>query len=104
MDALQEARISLDSISPCIREISRRYPISVSGVFGSVARGTNEPESDVDVFAQFDEGHTFLDEERFREEISQATGADVDLVTTLAGATRSFKESLIKDMVVLYER
>lgn len=67
--SLEEACISLDSISPCIREISRRYPISVSGVFGSVARGTNGRESDIDVFAQFDEGHTFLDEERFREEV-----------------------------------
>lgn len=104
MGTLQEARISLDSISPCIREISRRYPISVSGVFGSVARGTNGRESDIDVFAQFDEGHTFLDEEGFREEVSQFIGTDVDLVTTLEGATRSFKESLISDMVVLYER
>ncbi|TAL45343.1 MAG: hypothetical protein EPN91_02625 [Salinibacterium sp.] len=49
-------------------------------VFGSVARGEDTPNSDIDLLADLAEGVTLFDLGRLEIELSQIVGAKVDLV------------------------
>ncbi|MDQ2730063.1 MAG: nucleotidyltransferase family protein [Armatimonadota bacterium] len=58
-----------------------RFDVKTLGVFGSVARGEANPDSDVDVLVEFNGAATFdgyIDLEAFLEDL---IGARVDLVT-----------------------
>ena len=50
-------------------------------VFGSVARGENPESSDVDSLVEFDKGRTLFDLIRFRLELRELLGTEVDVVT-----------------------
>ncbi len=50
-------------------------------VFGSVARGDNRENSDVDFLVEFEEGRTLFDLIDFRLDLRELLGVDVDIVT-----------------------
>jgi predicted nucleotidyltransferase len=50
-------------------------------VFGSVVRGDNREESDVDLLVDFDKGRTLFDLARFKGAIEDLLGVNVDVVT-----------------------
>ena len=50
-------------------------------VFGSVARGDNRENSDVDFLVEFEEGRTLFDLIGFRLDLCELLGVDVDIVT-----------------------
>ena len=61
-------------------ELSSRFYVSELGVFGSLAKGGFDGESDVDILVEFDQpaGWLFFDLKFFLEE---KLGREVDLVT-----------------------
>ncbi|MGH3646027.1 MAG: nucleotidyltransferase domain-containing protein [Micromonosporaceae bacterium] len=59
-----------------------RYPISHVWVFGSVARGDDRPDSDLDLLVEFTADSSFVDSIGLAEELSSVLGCPVDLVTT----------------------
>ena len=50
-------------------------------VFGSIARGDNRENSDVDLLAEFDKGRTLFDLIAFRLDLCELLGTNVDVVT-----------------------
>ena len=50
-------------------------------VFGSVARGDNRENSDVDFLVEFEEGRTLFDLIDLRLDLRELLGVDVDIVT-----------------------
>jgi uncharacterized protein len=50
-------------------------------VFGSVARGEADETSDIDLLVDLDRGRTLFDLAALVEELNQATGWRVDVVT-----------------------
>jgi predicted nucleotidyltransferase len=50
-------------------------------VFGSVARGTSTPASDVDLLVDFEAGRTLLDQARLRRDLQQLLERSVDVVS-----------------------
>ena len=50
-------------------------------VFGSVARDTDTPASDIDLLVTFDSDATILDAAELREELIELLGVEVDLVS-----------------------
>lgn len=67
-----------------------KYPLKSMAVFGSVSRGDNGPESDVDILVEFSEpvGMDFL---RLAEELEEILNCKVDLVTRKGIKDRYFK-------------
>jgi len=57
-----------------------KYPLKNMAIFGSVSRGDNGPESDVDIMVEFSKpvGMEFLD---LAFELEDLLGCKVDLVT-----------------------
>jgi uncharacterized protein len=59
----------------------RRRGVVRAGVFGSVARGEDTPESDVDFLVEFEEGRTLLDLSGLRLDLIELLQRDVDIAT-----------------------
>ena len=73
-----EVRAELAALKPQLQE---EYPIGDLGIFGSYARGEQQPESDLDVVVTFEQPVTLFDLVRLEEELTRRLGVTVDLVT-----------------------
>ena len=62
-------------------ELSRVFGVSEIGVFGSVASGTAQDESDVDVLVSFSRPVGFIAFMRLERRLQELLGREVDLVT-----------------------
>ena len=61
--------------------ILERYGVQYAGVFGSVARGVDTPESDVDVLVVLKKPVSLIKFFALNDELETALGCKVDLVT-----------------------
>ena len=100
--------VELDAamVSTCVEPVLRMWPVERAWLFGSVARGTQNRRSDVDIAVELIDGaelgFSFLSME---DEVSDALGCDVDLVTIeRSRSTPAFLRSFDKDKVMVYER
>lgn len=97
--------ISLQRALECVAQAAGRYSVRLAGVFGSVARGEESYQSDLDVFADFDTSATAHDKCGFSAALSQLLpGISIDVVTTLKGASPQFISNFKRDAVIAYER
>ncbi|MFC1714321.1 nucleotidyltransferase family protein [Candidatus Poribacteria bacterium] len=71
-------------------------------LFGSVARGDESPESDLDILVEFREPIGLFALARLRRELGESLGRDVDLLTAgfLSKYIRPYVEA---EKVILYE-
>lgn len=54
-----------------------RYKVTQIGIFGSYVRGTQQPQSDVDILVDFDEYPSLLEFVGLEDELSQQLGIKV---------------------------
>ena len=82
-----------------------KYPVRKAALFGSYARNEQKVDSDLDILLEFSEpiglgyGSLYLD-------LKEAVPVDVGLLTmsALDEQPESFKESVLRDMEVFYEK
>jgi predicted nucleotidyltransferase len=74
--------------------LANKYFVRQIGVFGSVARGDQRPDSDVDILVDFNKPIGVFDFIRLEDYLSQLLGSKVDLVT------KTGLKSIIKDEVL----
>ena len=60
----------------------RRYGVSHLAVFGSLARGEGEPESDVDILVEFEQPIGLFGFVRLQRYLEELIGRTVDLATS----------------------
>ncbi len=65
-----------------VTELLSRYPLAGVWVFGSVARGDDRPDSDLDLLVELRSGFSVLDILGLEEELADLLGCPVDLITT----------------------
>ena len=77
MSLLAEVKSKLEKLKP---ELMAKYPLAYIGIFGSVARGDNRDDSDVDIIVEFTKpvGVQFID---LANELEARLGREVDLIT-----------------------
>jgi len=85
-----------------IQEICRRYSVRSLRVFGSVARGTANPTSDIDLLVQFSRPVGLLHLVRLQRELAEVLGRPVDLVTEKA-LSPYFRPRVLAEAQVMYE-
>jgi predicted nucleotidyltransferase len=61
-------------------DLAQRYAVKLMGIFGSYARNSQRPDSDIDVLVSFTDTPTLIDFIRLEDELSGLLGAQVDLV------------------------
>lgn len=64
-----------------IKRILKNYHTAKAGVFGSYARGSQRPDSDLDLIVEFSQPMNLLDLIGVEQELSDALGIKVDLLT-----------------------
>ena len=91
-----------DMIYEKVTSILTSYGAKKISIFGSYARGEAHPESDIDIMVEFAERKSLLDIVGIEQELSEALGIKVDLLTE-----KSISPYLIdrikKEMVVIHE-
>ena len=66
--------------SPQLLKIAKKYGISNIYVFGSVARGDNTAQSDIDFLVEMQEGASLFGVAGFSYETEQLLGVPVDVI------------------------
>jgi len=62
-------------------QLQRRYPIRQMGIFGSYVHGNQREDSDLDVLVELGGGIGLIELIGLKQELSDAIGLNVDLVT-----------------------
>jgi uncharacterized protein len=79
---------SLNSIKQTLREykpaIQDKYNVEKIGVFGSYARGEQQPESDIDILVEFSKPVDFFEYFELEELLHNALGLKIDMVSVKA--------------------
>ena len=83
-----------------VLELADRHGVRVLGVFGSVARGEDRPDSDIDLLVQFPDRIGFFAVARVQNELEELLGAPVDLVPE-SGLKAGVRLSVEADLVRL---
>ncbi len=76
------------------KEIRHKYHADVKGIFGSVARGEQTAESDIDILADFDEKADFFDYIGLGLFLEEVLGCRVDIVSQ-----KSLREEIKTDIL-----
>ena len=86
-----------------LARICARHDIDRLRVFGSVARGDDGAESDLDLVADFSSPKSLLDLVRIERELSEHFGRTVDLLTE-GGLSPYLRDRILSEAKVVYER
>ncbi|MEA1928949.1 MAG: nucleotidyltransferase family protein [Candidatus Auribacterota bacterium] len=79
-------------------ELSERYKMKYLGVFGSVSRGEQEDNSDIDIMVDFEEGADLFDLTGLTLFLEEKLKQKVDVVPRRA-LREEIKESVLKDLI-----
>jgi|SRR3989344_1213426 len=82
--------------------ILKNYSVSYVGVFGSVARGQDKPESDIDLLVRFNEVPGLFSFIRLERQLSEVLGKKVDLATE-ESLHRLIKPQVLEELKTVYE-
>ncbi len=64
-----------------ILSITAKYGASNVRLFGSIARGENRPESDIDILVNLEEGRSLLDLIALKQDLEDLCHCKVDVLT-----------------------
>lgn len=80
----------------------KKYKPKKISIFGSYAKGEQNPKSDIDIIVAFAERKTLLDIVGMEQELSEKLGIKVDLLTEKS-ISPYLIDKIKKEMVVIYE-
>ena len=79
----------------------QKYGMSFLAVFGSYARGTAKPQSDLDLLVRFSSAKSLLDMVKIEREMSESLGIKVDLLTEKS-ISPYIKDNILNNLKVIY--
>lgn len=97
MNTIEHVKDKVSAVAPGFEKISKVY------LFGSVAKGTQTENSDVDLCLCTDEGFSLFDAGDFGNKMRNALGTDVDIVTERS-CRPHVANSMLRERVLIYER
>ena len=71
----------LERLRERVAPILRRLGVRRASVFGSLARGEGDEESDVDLLVELEPGRSLLDLAELKVELEEVLGRRVDVIT-----------------------
>ena len=95
-----------DEIATIIKPILEKHSVTKATFFGSYARETYAPGSDVDILVEFESAKVGLGFISLREDLVAAIPMSLDLVYKpgLRHMENSFQKNVEKDAFVFYEK
>ena len=95
--------MSIMEITRKITPVLKEYNVSYAGIFGSVARGDDRPESDVDIVVSVDATMGIYKFMELQDRLESAVGREVDLVSKNA-IQKYLEPGINRDIVTVYEK
>ena len=95
-------RTLIKEIKDRIKPVMVKHHIKDVYLFGSYARGEANSNSDVDIYCDSGDIDTLFKEVDFCEELKEALGKEVDVVTIGSKMHDYFKQQLEEDMIKLW--
>ena len=83
-----------------ILELAERYGANNLRLFGSVARGDDTDNSDVDILIVLEPGRSLMDHAALKVELEDLLGRSVDIATE-SGLKSKFRERILREAVTL---
>ncbi|MEK6302353.1 MAG: nucleotidyltransferase family protein [Acidobacteriota bacterium] len=83
-------------------EICRQNDVAMVGVFGSMARGEANDQSDIDLLVRFSKRKSLLSVVALERQLSTAIGRRVDLLTE-AAISPYLRGPILRELQVIYE-
>ncbi|MCC8113021.1 MAG: nucleotidyltransferase family protein [Bacteroidales bacterium] len=90
----------LDILRPHIEEFQSRFHVSRMGIFGSVSRGEETEDSDIDILVDMPPKLALLVE--LKEILENLLGASVDLIRNHKNLTPFFTQQIQKDCIYVF--
>ena len=94
--------LTIKQIKDAIKPIMDKYEINDVYLFGSYARGEAKPTSDVDIYCSKGNIHSLFDRVAFVDELEDALGKDVDVVTIGVKLGSIFEKYMKQDLIKLW--
>ena len=85
-----------------LAELCREHGATRLRVFGSVAKGEERPDSDIDIIVDFDRPVGFIQLIRFENALAEFFGRSVDLVTE-PGLSPFIRDSVLASAAVIFD-
>ena len=101
MPPMVHKRLSIDELRSIVEPIAARYGVEKVYLFGSVARGDFDENSDYDFYVEADRIKSILEITELRLDLRDAIGSDIDIVTAKR-LDPEFRENLMRDRVMIY--
>ena len=95
--------MKISEIKDKLASIFRANDIEYAAIFGSVARGEDRPDSDVDILVRLGKPMGMFAFMEFIEKIEQSLKRQVDLVTEKS-LNRFVKPYILSDLKTIYEK
>ncbi len=92
-------RLTVEQHRTAINAAARRHHGRTISIFGSVARGDDREDSDIDFLVDFEPGSSLFDLLHLRDELAAITGCPVDVVS--AGGLKERDEHIRREAVPL---
>ena len=81
-------------------EVLKKYGVSKAAIFGSVARGDDMEDSDIDIIVEFVDGKSLLDLVALKLELQKMLGKEIDIIT-YNSIHPLLKERILGEQVVI---
>jgi len=81
-------------------ELYKKYNIKTLGIFGSYARGEENPESDIDILVEYEITPGFFKFIDLEDELSKIFNRKIDLVTKPA-LKELIKDDILKEVIYI---
>lgn len=94
--------LTIKVIKEKVKPIMDKHKINNVYLFGSYARGEANSNSDVDIYCDSGDLRTLYDEVNFKEELENALGKEVDVVTIGSSMHEYFKNQIERDSIKLF--
>ena len=101
LEDINPSVLTIKQIKERIKPIMEKHQIKDVYLFGSYARGEAGPHSDVDIYCDRGDVDTLWKQSAFKDELIDALGKDVDIITIGSEMDDYFREQLEKDMIKL---
>jgi predicted nucleotidyltransferase len=91
----------ISSLQDALPRLRSRYGVQELGLFGSAARGSDDPDSDLDILVRFLPGTsvTLFSFSRLACDLEDLLGRRVDLVEDHAGLRPEFRATMQRDLI-----
>lgn len=94
--------MTVDEIKTITAPVFERHGVAYAALFGSIARGEDKPQSDVDILVRLGRRIGMVGYMRLIEDLENALNKNVDLVTEQSLNTR-VRRFIARDLATIYE-